>query len=757
MEKKHGKALQAGRTRLIAAAMAAAAGMAGADAQAQTQLSSFDQFRLMQTRALEMQQTKGLQQMNGDAVSALSTAPATALRVSPERLTGVILEVAEGTEASALELAGLTEYGSAGNYYFGKVSIDRIEELAACEGVKRLSLSRKRALLNDKARKEGRLGDVQSGEGLPQAYNGKGVVAGLMDQGLDPSHITFMDANGDTRVRRLWQFAESGRYRGYTDEDISGFTTDDRIQTHGTHVLGTIAGSWCSTDRGNDYHGVAPEADIAIGCGDFGDENILQAVRLISEYAREEGKPCVINLSIGDNFGPHDGTDEFTAALDALAADENTTVFIAAGNEGTEPIAVTKEFKEGDTMVQTLLMNGDKGNTQALGYIDVWGNDERPLKVYMDLYENDDYTAPVRSYEIPANGQYYVGSGSIWSSYIKERPELTDEVFNADYATALIGGAATVNGGNNRYYVSMIAHLREDTESGNKPIMALRVEGEPGQTAYVYTPLLYLNFINKGMAEFTQGGGNGTISNMGCGKETITIGSYCTNNIQQSYYGNIPEGNVSAFTSWGRLCDGRELPDFCAPGQVITSAENYYIVSSIGYDEQTTVRDANNRTKRHYWTSMGGTSMATPYATGVGALMLNADPTLTTAEIREIMKQTATRPEEPSMQWGAGKLNAYDAIKEVLRRLGYDGIGGVTDNAKGGISLAHRGGNSYEALAPDESRLAARVTSLSGATVKEVSGDGNCLPVDLDGLSAGVYVLTIEGERGRLVEKIAVK
>ena len=127
MEKKHGKALQAGRTSLIAAAMAAAAGMAGADAQAQTQLSSFDQFRLMQTRALEMQQTKGLQQMNGDAVSALSTAPATALRVSPERLTGVILEVADGTEASALEMAGLTEYGSEGNYYFGKVSIDRRE------------------------------------------------------------------------------------------------------------------------------------------------------------------------------------------------------------------------------------------------------------------------------------------------------------------------------------------------------------------------------------------------------------------------------------------------------------------------------------------------------------------------------------------------------------------------------------------------------------------------------------------------------
>lgn len=753
MELRHVNAWHAGRNGFIAVALAAVTGLPSLDARAQTRLNRYDQSRLLQTLTYEK---KEAMKANGIA-ERRQPARDMMLSVSADRKVGVILEIIEGTDIAALEEAGLSDYSSAGNYYFGKADIDRIEELAACEGVKQISLSRTHRLLNDKARQEGRLGDVQTGTDLPQAYNGQGVITGLMDQGFDPAHITFTDAEGNTRVRRLWQFAESGRYRSYTDENIANFSTDTRMETHGTHVLGTMSGSWCSTDLGNDYHGVAPEADIAIGCGDFSDDNILNAVKFISDYARDEGKPCVINLSIGDNFGPHDGTDTFTAALDAIAADENTTVFIASGNEGDMPISVVKEFKEGDTTVQTLLLNSDNGSTQALGYIDVWGSDERPLKVYLDLYENNDFTTPAKTYAIPEEGHYHVGAGSTWSGYIDDTPELNDEVFNDNYTTSVIGGYSSVNTANDRYYVEMIAHLKINSNSARQPIMALRIEGEPGQKAFVYTPLLHLNFVNKGMAAFTQGGGDGTISNMGCGKETITIGSYCTNNIEQAYYGNIPEGEVSAFTSWGTLSDGRELPDFCAPGQVIMSAENYYIVSSVGYKEQTTTRDANNRTKRHYWTTMAGTSMATPYATGVGALMLSADPTLTTEEIRDIMKSTATKADTPSIQWGAGKLNAYEAVKEVLSRNGQDGITGVTDNANGGIALTFHGSNSYEAFAPDENSLRATATSLSGAIVKSISVKGNCLTISLDDVEAGVYVLTVEGERGRLVQKVNVK
>lgn len=748
------RAWQTGRHIWLATAIALAAGT-GLTTEAQTRLSRFDQSRLINAR--HTVRNAGKDFSNNGATTLPSMPGATALQVSADLTTGVILEIQEGTDPALLEEAGLRDYSSTGNYYFGRVALDKAETLAACEGVKQISLSRTCALRNDKGRQEGRLEDVQTGVDLPQAYNGKGIIVGLMDAGFDPSHVTFMDSEGNSRVMRLWQYSESGTCRSYTDATIGNFSTDSRYETHGTHVLGTITGSCRTTDKGNDYHGVAPEADIAIGCGYFSNDNILKAVRAISEYARMEGKPCVINLSLGDNFGPHDGTDTFTAALNDLAADDNTTIFVAAGNEGDQPIAVTKAFKEGDCMVQTFLQNILPGYIQARGFIDIWSNDDRPLKVYVDLYENNDFTTPSKSYEIPVNGHYHVAQGTIWSQYIEDRPDLSDETFNRCYNSSVIGGYGSVEEYNNRYHVNMIAHLQIKTYTGKEAVTALRVEGEPGQTAYIYTPMSEMSFTSRGVESFTEGGGDGTISNMGSGTETIAVGAYCTRNSKQDYYGSTPEGEISAFSSWGRLSDGRELPDICAPGQVIISAENYYTVSSAGYDDLTTVTGANNRITRHYWTSLAGTSMAAPYATGVGALMLSADPTLTTEEIREIMKQTATAPETPAVQWGAGKINAYEAVKAAYHHSQLNGIGGVTDNAEGGISLNLTGHNTYEAFAPEESRLTATVTSLSGSTARSFHAEGNTLTADLEGLGAGVYILTVEGEKGRATQKVTVR
>ena len=46
---------------------------------------------------------------------------------------------------------------------------------------------------------------------------------------------------------------------------------------------------------------------------------ILDALERIGKYASEQGKPCVMNLSFGDNLESHDGTDEFTEAINDIA------------------------------------------------------------------------------------------------------------------------------------------------------------------------------------------------------------------------------------------------------------------------------------------------------------------------------------------------------------------------------------------------------------------------------------------------------
>ncbi len=70
-----------------------------------------------------------------------------------------------------------------------------------------------------------------------------------------------------------------------------------------------------------------------------------------------------------------------------------------------------------------------------------------------------------------------------------------------------------------------------------------------------------------------------------------------------------------------------------------------------------------------FYTEEEGTSMATPFAAGVAALMLDADPTLTPDDIKQIMSDTATRmPGYRDFEVGAGYLNAYAAVDKVYNR-----------------------------------------------------------------------------------------
>jgi hypothetical protein len=86
------------------------------------------------------------------------------------------------------------------------------------------------------------------------------------------------------------------------------------------------------------------------------------------------------------------------------------------------------------------------------------------------------------------------------------------------------------------------------------------------------------------------------------------------------------------------------------------------------------------------YTAMSGTSMATPGAAGVSALMFQANPDLSPFDIRNIMQETATYREchfmgknEPCVEdlipknrqnnvYGHGHTNAYEAVMEAAER-----------------------------------------------------------------------------------------
>ena len=70
-----------------------------------------------------------------------------------------------------------------------------------------------------------------------------------------------------------------------------------------------------------------------------------------------------------------------------------------------------------------------------------------------------------------------------------------------------------------------------------------------------------------------------------------------------------------------------------------------------------------------FYTQISGTSMATPHIAGVVALMLDADPTLTPDEVKQILIDTASRmPGREEWEVGAGYVNAYAAVDKVFNR-----------------------------------------------------------------------------------------
>jgi serine protease AprX len=64
-----------------------------------------------------------------------------------------------------------------------------------------------------------------------------------------------------------------------------------------------------------------------------------------------------------------------------------------------------------------------------------------------------------------------------------------------------------------------------------------------------------------------------------------------------------------------------------------------------------------------FYTIMSGTSMATPHMAGIIALMLEANPNLTPAKVKDIIEKTATNMTgRDTWEVGSGHVNAYDAV-----------------------------------------------------------------------------------------------
>ncbi|MDE5869255.1 MAG: S8 family peptidase [Muribaculaceae bacterium] len=636
--------------------------------------------------------------------------------------------------------------------------------VAQCKGVTGAMLSAPVKRANNKALPASGVDAVRNGLNLPVAYDGKDIVIGLFDVGIDPNHINFRDDEGNSRIKRVWHYpGQTAKPDIYdTPEKISSFDSDTNSESHGTHVLGIMSGSFVDTSKSGapDYRGVAPGAEIVAACGAGYNVQILDAIEKIGAYAQSQRKPCVINLSFGDNVGPHDGTDEFTEAINDVAAKYNAVICLAGGNEADQKIAIVKTLPEENPVLSTLLVKNNNdigGNFQVYGPIEIWTTDNTPFEVTLDIISRSTPDEPVYSFEVPEKKETYVAQGNNINQYLNTgKMDLitSGTEFHNLYTNSFMGGIRGKDNYNGRYRASMNFYIEGRTSSViSRNSVKVSVKGKPGQKIFMYTDGYYMEFGNRNIPGLDIPDGYGTNSNMAAGEETFAVGSYVTNNVTGSGYPNQPVGDISFFSSYGETLDGRIMPDVAAPGQVIISSRNTLMPTSSTYAAYYPVNYSYTDTKRkktYNWTCCAGTSQASPHAAGVMALIRQANPQLSHKEVYDIVRKTADKVDDNTTVWGHGKLNAFEAVKTALSLSSVDDI--IDRGAE--TILIENSGNIFEIFAPGESDLRAEIYSIAGMKLQSENAAGENLKIDASGLSSGVYILHIRGSRSEKTIKV---
>lgn len=498
---------------------------------------------------------------------------------------------------------------------------------------------------------------------------------------------------------------------------------------HGTHVAGIAAGS----DQSSKYYGVAPDADIVLVSFSSQNTSVIDGIKYVFDYAESVGKPCVVNISLGTHLGPHDGTSATDRALAELVGPGRIIVG-AAGNEGATQVHASKTFKEGDTMMKTMIGFNDASAGAKTARIDIWSDKDAVLKVKAVVVDTNDGSILAESSEVATDGA-------------------ADMKYTFPDGCGVEGNvqmALQVDSHNDRPEV--LALYRTSSFENNRRI-GLVVTGSEGSTVHMWNCDVTGNFLSEGKAGWTDGDANYTIAEIGgISPDVITAGSYNTKDSYQNFMGNVydlnPEvvgnlGERSLFSSCGPTTDGRYKPDVAAPGCAIVSATSKYYQ---GFFPLTTV-DKSSYGNDYYDVNMG-TSMSSPFVAGTVALWLQANPTLTPADIRSILNassrhdyNTGSADSCDRNKWGAGKIDAYTGLQIAAGKTGVSDTQAdvqlfsiTTDrNARTArVMYAAKGNATLSIYTTTGQKVAAKKITASGQTVS------------LSQLSHGVYVFRLE-------------
>ena len=190
---------------------------------------------------------------------------------------------------------------------------------------------------------------------------GRGVLVGIVDSGIDFFHPDFRTEDGSSRILSLWDQSIPGNPpegyvigTEYTKEEINKALALGEIQGrrlvpsrdytgHGTAVLGIAAGNGRASEGAN--RGIAYESDLLVVKMKNADKNsfprtteLMEGVDYLIRQSIRLGKPIVVNISFGNNYGSHKGDSLLETYLDSVSAMGRNVICTGMGNNGDDAL-----------------------------------------------------------------------------------------------------------------------------------------------------------------------------------------------------------------------------------------------------------------------------------------------------------------------------------------------------------------------------------------------------------------------------------
>ena len=570
------------------------------------------------------------------------------------------------------------------------IDLQQVEALAADEQVERVEAERAGRPMLDLM--PGQIGADKAWNGtsnnLPQAYTGRGVVVGIVDSGFDFIHPFFRDANGMTRIKWAKDYMTNQTWTTRNEIEAAMHSSDASTITHGTHVAGIAAGSKVQDNSWDDnptvYQGIASEADIAEGAisseitlTGISSATTIQAFSEIFDYAQKMQQPCVINYSVGDAMSFVDSRKLEEEAIHTLLQTPGRAIVVASGNAGsTSRLAhKTAEMAQGGCGI---CFNDFEQYGTYFG-IEIKVKQGQTLKL---RYTNSSYTSNKGEATIEVDRLATTKSLSAGKTITVMPKGDTEDGYQAYYLTA---GLNTTFPTTDRFLLTIVgegdAWIYADPFCAQlENVVSLENHSLAMEGYSMAWPAMLDDVI--------------TVGNIGNRFKIVTAANKYASQGGEVRATDLTEmestkgeGYLAKSSSVGPTIDGRMKPDVCAPGVNIVSAQNFFIDDDTYYSLaawdiailDTEYERWGTMTGYFHVMAQTGTSMSSPAVAGSVALWMQADPTLTTAKIKEIIAATSRQPDGelnyPNNQYGYGEIDAYRGLCYVL---GVDKIEGVS-------------------------------------------------------------------------------